>query len=247
MLSKIQAIFARSAFCGILPPSDKSVAGALRRSALTSRKKEHAERLELQRLEVGPWPMNCYLLRCPQTGQVAIVDPGEDAEAILSSLPDPGLACCILLTHAHPDHVGALEAIHQATAAPVGIHPADAELFGIGGDLPLLDGMEVLVGGCQLTVAHLPGHTPGSICLHFGGGAIVGDAIFPGGPGHTDSPEALTQCIVSLGRVVFSWPDDTVLYPGHGDATTVGAERADFERFLAADHPADLCGDVTWR
>ena len=214
---------------------------------MTSRKQVRTGRLELQRLQVGPWPMNCYLVRCPETGQVAVVDPGEDADMILASLSDAGLVCCILLTHAHPDHVGALEAIRQATAAPAGIHPADAELFGIDGDLPLLDGMEVMIGRGRLTVTHVPGHTPGSICLRFSGGAIVGDAIFPGGPGHTDSPEALTQSIVSLGQVVFSWPDDTTLYPGHGDSTTVGAERADFERFLSADHPADLYGDVTWQ
>lgn len=204
-------------------------------------------RLELERLEVGPWPMNCYLLRCPETGQVAIVDPGEDVDTILSSLPDVHLVCCILLTHAHPDHVGALEAVRQATAAPVGIHPSDAEMFGMDGDLPLLDGMEVMIGHGRIIVAHVPGHTPGSVCLRFSDGAVVGDAIFPGGPGHTDSAEALAQSIVSLGQVVFSWPDDTVLYPGHGGPTTVGAERADFERFLAADHPADLHGDVTWR
>jgi len=214
---------------------------------LKIRQRAHTEELELQRLEVGPWPMNCYLVRCRKTDQVAIVDPGEDADTILSSLPDAGLVCCILLTHAHPDHVGALETIRRATAAPVGIHPADAELFGIDGDLPLLDGMEVVIGRGRLTVAHVPGHTPGSICLRFSGEALVGDAIFPGGPGHTDSPEALAQSIVSLGQVIFSWPDDTALYPGHGGSTTVGAERADFERFLTADHPADLFGDVTWR
>ncbi|MBN1139217.1 MAG: MBL fold metallo-hydrolase [Anaerolineae bacterium] len=214
---------------------------------MTNRKQARTGILELQRLQVGPWPMNCYLLRCPETGQIAIVDPGEDADTILSSLPDASLVCCILLTHAHPDHVGALETIRQATGAPVGIHPADAETFGVDGDLPLLDGMEVMVGRGRLAVAHVPGHTAGSICLRFSGGAIVGDAIFPGGPGHTDSPEALNHSVISLGQVVFSWPDDTTLYPGHGDPTTVGAERADFERFLAADHPAGLCGDVTWR
>ena len=118
--------------------------------------------LELQRLEVGPWPMNCYLLRCPETGQVAIVDPGEDADAILSSLPDARLVCCILLTHAHPDHVGALDAVRQATAAPVGIHPADAEMFGIDGDLPLIHAFnfvidDVLEGGVNGSL-NLDGH-----------------------------------------------------------------------------------------
>jgi glyoxylase-like metal-dependent hydrolase (beta-lactamase superfamily II) len=191
--------------------------------------------------------MNCYLVHCPETGQVAVVDPGEDAQAILAAVPDVGMVCCVLLTHAHPDHVGALAAVRQATGAPVGLHPADADQFGVDGDLPLLDGVEVVVGHGRLTVAHVPGHTPGSICLKLDGQAIVGDAIFPGGPGHTDSPGALALSVVALGQAVFSWPDDTELYPGHGDSTTVGAERCDFEHFLAADHPPDLCGDVTWR
>jgi hydroxyacylglutathione hydrolase len=202
--------------------------------------------LELQRLEVGPWPMNCYLVRCSATRQVVIVDPGEDAATILQAVGDAPV-CCILLTHAHPDHVGALDAVRLATGAPVGLHPADAAAFGVEADFPLLDGMEVEVGCGRLTVTHVPGHTPGSVCLRLNGQVAVGDAIFPGGPGHTVSPEALAQSLVSLGRTVFAWPDETELHPGHGDFTTVGAERAAFERFVADDHPPDLCGDVAWR
>jgi hydroxyacylglutathione hydrolase len=202
--------------------------------------------LELKRLEVGPWPMNCYLVRCRVSGEVAIVDPGAGADAILAAVGDAPVRC-VLLTHAHPDHVGALDAVCQATAALIGVHPADAAAFEVRADFPLLDGMEVEVGRSRLTVVHVPGHTPGSVCLRLNGQVVVGDAIFPGGPGHTVSPEALAQSLVSLGQVVFAWPDETELYPGHGAATTVGAERAAFERFIAEDHPPDLCGDVAWR
>jgi hydroxyacylglutathione hydrolase len=201
--------------------------------------------LELQRLEVGPWPMNCYLVSCPASGQVAVVDPGEDADEILALAGSQ--VCCILLTHGHPDHVGALEAVRRATDAPVGVHPADSEAWGLDADFPLLDGMEVQVGRERVRVSHVPGHTPGSVCLRFDGQAVVGDAIFPGGPGHTTSPEALAQSLYSLGRTVFTWPDDTVLHPGHGTSTTVGAEREAFERFVAAGSTPDLYGDVTWR
>jgi len=203
-------------------------------------------KLELECLPVGPWPMNCYLIRCPATGQVAIVDPGADADEILDAAGSDAV-CCILLTHGHRDHVGALDAVRQATGAPVGIHPADAEAFELVADFPLIDGMEVEIGQERVRVAHVPGHTPGSVCLQLDDRVVVGDAIFPGGPGYTVSPEALGRSLMSLGQTVFGWLDGTVLYPGHGDSTTVGAERGDFERFVAADHPPDLCGDVTWR
>lgn len=202
-------------------------------------------RLELQRLEVGPWPMNCYLLECPESGELAIVDPGADAERILAAARS-ALVRYILLTHGHPDHVGALDAVRQATGAPVGMHPADAAAFGLQADFSLDHGMEVRVGEGQIRVAHVPGHTPGSICLWLNGQAVVGDAIFPGGPGHTASPEALRQSLDSLAHTVFTWPGDTELHPGHGGHTTVGAERRPFQSFVAATHPADLCGDVSW-
>ena len=203
-------------------------------------------KLELERLQLGPWPMNCYLVRCPASGRVAIVDPGADPETILGAV-DVDSVCCILLTHGHPDHVGALDAVRQATGAPVGIHPADAEEYGLQGDFPLLHGSEVEVGRGRLAVVHVPGHTPGSLCLRLGDHVLAGDAIFPGGPGHTTSPEALAQSLESLAREVFRWPDHTELYPGHGASTTVGAEREAFMAFLAAGHPADLHGDVAWR
>jgi hydroxyacylglutathione hydrolase len=202
--------------------------------------------VELERLEVGPWPMNCYIVRCIGSGQVAIVDPGDDDDAILAAVGDAAVSC-IMLTHAHPDHVGALDAVRRATHALVGLHPGDAEAFDVAADFPLLDGMEVEVGEARLSVVHVPGHTPGSVCFRLDGQAVVGDVIFPGGPGHTESPAELARSLLSLGRTVFTWPDATELYPGHGDPTTVGAERAAFERFVAADHPPDLCGDVVWR
>lgn len=201
--------------------------------------------LELVRLEVGPWPMNCYLLRCPATGEMAIVDPGADADRILARVRGATVQC-ILLTHGHPDHVGALEAVRGATAAPVGLHRAEASAFGIQGDFWLEEGSQVALGRELISVAHIPGHTPGSVALRLNGRVLVGDAIFPGGPGHTVSAEALAESLESLERTVFAWPDGTELYPGHGEHTTVGAERAAFQRFLAAGPPPGLHGDVTW-
>jgi glyoxylase-like metal-dependent hydrolase (beta-lactamase superfamily II) len=199
---------------------------------------------ELERLQVGPWPMNCYLVRCTETGEVAIVDPGAEPNLILAEVEQSPVRC-ILVTHGHPDHVGGLEVLRRATTAPVGVHPADAEAFALEADFALEAG-QVGLGEDQLMITHVPGHTPGSVCVSLNGQVIVGDSIFPGGPGYTASPEALAQSLDSLERTVFTWPDGTELHPGHGDPTTVRAERNAFERFLKADRAADLCGDVSW-
>ena len=165
-------------------------------------------KLDLQRLEVGPWPMNCYLLRCPATGQVAIVDPGADAAH------NSGGRCRSsgLLHPLDPWSPGPYRRpgceVQRITGAPAGHPSADAEAFGLEADFPLMDGMEVEVGRGRVTVAHIPGHTPGSVCLRLRGQAVVGDAVFPGGPGHTATPDALAQSLISLGRTVFRWPNE---------------------------------------
>jgi glyoxylase-like metal-dependent hydrolase (beta-lactamase superfamily II) len=204
--------------------------------------------LELRILVVSPWQENCYLLVDPATNAALLIDPGDEAARILEWLAGVRVQA-ILLTHADEDHVGAVNAVRAALGVRAGLHPADDALAaanGVSADFALNDGAEVRLGAQVIAVAHAPGHTPGSVCLRFGDRAIVGDAVFPGGPGHTDSPEALEQALAGLRRTVFTWPDETRLYPGHGDSTTVGRERAGFEAFLARPRPAGLHGDVTW-
>jgi hydroxyacylglutathione hydrolase len=201
--------------------------------------------LELQVLSVGEHATNCYLLTCPETDQALLVDPGADPEAVLA-LCEGAQVTRILLTHGHFDHLLALDTVRSTLGARVGVHPADATEFGIQADFELRDGMRLRVGRRYVRVIHVPGHTPGSVSLHFDRRAVTGDAVFPGGPGHTDTPEALQTLLVSLQQTVFTWPDDTLLYPGHGEPTTVGAERLAFQEFLARPRSPDLCGDVTW-
>jgi hydroxyacylglutathione hydrolase len=201
--------------------------------------------LRLDLLSVGEYATNCYLLTCSHTGRAVLVDPGGDPAAVLDLCGDSRVTR-IVLTHGHVDHVLALEPVQTALGAPVCIHPADAASFGVEADLELRDGQQLRCGRYRLRVVHVPGHTPGSVAMHFGRRAVVGDSVFPGGPGHTGSPEALTTLLLSLQRTVFNWPDDTVLYPGHGGPTTVGTERPAFQVFLAQPRGAELCGDVTW-
>ena len=196
-------------------------------------------------LPVGEYATNCYLLTCPQTRRALLVDPGADPQAVLGLCAGVRVMR-ILLTHGHPDHWLGLGEVRTALGVPVGIHPADGIEFGVEADWPLRDGVRLRVGQHLVRVVHVPGHTPGSVALRFDRRALVGDALFPGGPGHTDTPEALQTLLLSLQRTVFTWPDGTTFYPGHGDPATVGATRPAFQEFLARPRPPDLWGDVTW-
>jgi glyoxylase-like metal-dependent hydrolase (beta-lactamase superfamily II) len=203
--------------------------------------KEHA--LALDALSLGPWPTNCYILRC--AGEAIVVDPADDVEKILAALGTDSVRS-IVLTHGHRDHVQALGELRQRTGAPVCIHQDDAAEFGLTADRALADGDTLTVGFLPIEIVHTPGHTPGSVCLRFDQRALVGDTLFPGGPGHTTSPEALATLVGSLERRVFAWPDGFRFYPGHGEGATIGEIRPAFNRFLARTRLPDLCGDVTW-
>jgi hydroxyacylglutathione hydrolase len=200
-------------------------------------------RLGLRMLSVGKWGANCYVLEGNE--QCLVVDPGGEAERILAAIAGRSVVA-IALTHGHRDHVGAADALRQATGAPLWVHPADAAAFGLAADGELTHGQSLRVGWFGVRVEHTPGHTPGSVCLRFDERVLVGDTLFPGGPGRTDSPQALDSLVASLHNVVFAWPDETRFWPGHGEGSTIGAVRPAFEAFEIRAHPAGLCGDVEW-
>lgn len=206
---------------------------------------------QIRVLPVGSFASNVYLLEDPQSHTAALVDCGAQAEAILEFTAGVEVEL-LLITHGHHDHVGALEGVREALDVPVGLHPLDAARFDLEYDLALKGGELLDLGGGQLEVVHIPGHTPGSVALRVleegeFRRALVGDAVFPGGPGHTETPVQLKQSLDSLEETVFRWSDHVSLLPGHGEPTTVAAERAAFERFRSQPLPPDLCGDVTWR
>ena len=201
-------------------------------------------------MPVGEYQTNCYLLVETELGEGMLVDPGDEAQKILDWIGSTNVTR-LLLTHGHSDHVGALHAAKQSLGVKAGIHPADAEAFSIQADYELTTGDIFKLGDAQIEVVHVPGHTPGSVALKLieADGfhrAISGDAIFPGGPGHTQTPEALATALESLTHTIFTWSDSVRFHPGHGESTTVGAERAAFETFRDKPLPPDLCGNVTW-
>jgi len=200
----------------------------------------------LIKIEVGPWPMNCYVFVCNQTKSSAIFDPGADHEKILSVAQDTKIKA-IILTHGHADHIGALSPIKEATSAPVLISPVDASHFDIAFDHAILHGEKIYIGNCEILPSHTPGHTPGQTSFYLGQNKmIVGDTVFVGGPGRTWTPEDFSTTMKTMQEIVFKWSDETIFYPGHGPSGIIGRERPKYESFVKMGWPEDLHGDVTW-
>jgi len=195
-------------------------------------------------LHVGLIQTNCYIVGCEQTKEGAIIDPGGHPERILAEVKRHGLAVnYVLNTHAHFDHTDANRAVVAATGAPLALHAADrpllqaaggAALFGLRADpspppdLELRDGDELEVGRLRLRVLHTPGHTPGHVCFYEADEGVLfdGDLLFYQGVGRTDLPGgSWTQLMDSIRRILFALPDETIVYPGHGPATTLGQEK----------------------
>ena len=199
--------------------------------------------LRVYMMEVGPLAVNAYLVEHAGTRKAAVIDPGGDGEAILGEIARLGLTVTkILLTHGHFDHVGAVGLLREKTGAPVHLHPADlgrmtgasrqGMLFGLSvsdppaPDVLVEEGDVVRLEEQEFLVAHTPGHTPGCVSFLVGKMAFVGDLIFAGSIGRTDLPGGNhEQLIESVRKKIFPLPDDTVLFPGHGPATTVGEEK----------------------
>jgi glyoxylase-like metal-dependent hydrolase (beta-lactamase superfamily II) len=186
--------------------------------------------LSITKVAVGEMNNNAYLLRCTQTGELALIDAANEADTLLRLIGDTPLTT-IITTHQHWDHHAALREVQQATGAATVAHPDDAPGLPIPVTRPVHDGDTVPVGNARLSVIHLRGHTPGSIALVYDGdGAphiFTGDSLFPGGPGNTDrDPQRFGSLITDLEDRVFAvLPDGTWVYPGHGADTTLGTER----------------------
>jgi glyoxylase-like metal-dependent hydrolase (beta-lactamase superfamily II) len=195
--------------------------------------------------------MNTYALVCPATGQSVLIDPGDDADELADMLAGTK-PVAILLTHTHPDHVGALDEMRRRLDVPVGAFPGPHHNdLPLDAELDLRDGDTFLVGDHALRVYHAPGHIADQICFYLTDDAriIVGDTLFDGGPGRTWSADGFRQTLDTLRDVVLPWPDDAVCYPGHGPRFRLGDRRAQIEAFVAAfvahDH-GDFFGDATW-
>jgi hydroxyacylglutathione hydrolase len=201
--------------------------------------------IQIHRLGLGPYGTNCYILVCQTTRDSVLIDTPAEADKIIEGLRDTNPRY-ILLTHDHADHLGAFSELRAELKVPVAMHALDAESLPSPPEVLLNDGDTVSFGDIVLEVLHTPGHTPGSLCFRAGRYLIAGDTIFPGGPGKTGSPNHFRQIVQSITEKIFTLPDDTLIYPGHGDSTVLKKEKEEFAIFASRPPALDLYGDVLW-
>ena len=187
--------------------------------------------LRITKVCTPPFTNNCYLLRCPSTGETLLVDAAGDAPLLLELVGD-GHLMGVVETHGHWDHVQALADVVEVSGAPVLAHADDAGELPVPATRLLSDGDTVQVGAAALRVVHLRGHTPGSVALVYEGDperphVFSGDSLFPGGVGNTEKdPARFAALLDDVETKIFgTLPDETWVYPGHGADTTLGAER----------------------
>jgi glyoxylase-like metal-dependent hydrolase (beta-lactamase superfamily II) len=200
----------------------------------------------IETFPVGLLQCNCTILGSEQTREAIVIDPGDEADKVLARLKHHRLnAKYIIATHAHIDHVGGFAELKAATGAPVYLHQSDqflydilplqAQMIGLATppstqiDHHLAEGDELGAGEIRIRVHHTPGHTPGSLCFHLPNDEaklFSGDTLFMRGIGRTDLwGGSFEEIMDSLHGKVMALPDETLVIPGHGPVTTIGAER----------------------
>ena len=197
----------------------------------------------VERLVVGMLQCNCYIVGCEDTKTGIVIDPGGDASTILETVDQLGLSIkYIVNTHGHIDHIAANRSVKEGTGAMIAIHRDDAQWLesdqggfarmlgvvspGPAADTLLDEGDEVIFGNDSLQVIHTPGHSVGGISLVGDRLVFCGDTLFAMGVGRVDLPGGSWETLMqSIKTHLFTMPDDTVVYSGHGPPTTIGREK----------------------
>ena len=191
-----------------------------------------ASGVRIDKLVVGPFENNVFVLRCTTTGEAVIVDAANEHELLVPLARTVGVRR-VLTTHGHWDHIQAVEALRDA-GLDVGISRGDAEMLPAY-DFTIPDDEVITVGDVRLRTIHAPGHTAGSTCFLLEDHPVVlsGDTLFPGGPGNTSLPGGDFDTIIeSIDRRLLPLPAETLVLPGHGLDTTIGAERPHLQEWV---------------
>jgi glyoxylase-like metal-dependent hydrolase (beta-lactamase superfamily II) len=201
------------------------------------------ENLLVHQLSVGPLQVNCFVVACQRAREAMVIDPGEDGPRILQLAESNGYQVKkIVNTHGHFDHIGANQPVKEATGAVLMMHEADlpllqnvrnhAQAYGLtvspspDPDKFLNEGDVFSVGEQSFSIFHVPGHSPGSICLLSDGHLFVGDVLFAGSVGRTDLPGGDFDALIEgVREKLFRLPAETIVHPGHGPDTTIGREK----------------------
>jgi glyoxylase-like metal-dependent hydrolase (beta-lactamase superfamily II) len=204
----------------------------------------------VESIAVGELQSNCYIIADENSKEALVIDPGDEGEKIFKYIDDKGyLVKYIVLTHVHADHISEVNYLKGKTGAKVLIHINDApaltnasinlslflgkELILDEADICVNDGHTLEIGKHEFKVIHTPGHTPGGICLLTGNKLFSGDTLFLYSIGRTDLPGGdFEQLIGSIKSRLFILDNDTVVYPGHGDTTTIGAEKGNLREMF---------------
>lgn len=199
--------------------------------------------MKIQTRTVGPLGVNCYIVEDEATKEALLIDPGDEADAILAEIEKRQLKVkYIVNTHGHADHIGANTEVKKALQAKLYIHQADAAMLGDDrknlsafcaqpvfsppADAFLEDGMQLCIGETIWTVLHTPGHTPGGICLYTRGVLFSGDTLFAESVGRCDFPGGnMSELLEGIKKKLLVLPGDTIVYPGHGPTTQIDWEK----------------------
>ncbi|MGZ4133970.1 MAG: MBL fold metallo-hydrolase [Tumebacillaceae bacterium] len=200
--------------------------------------------MKIHMIPLGMFQTNCYLLVDEATKQAVVIDPGQDPDPLLREIEGLNVVG-IWLTHAHLDHIAGVQEVKEATGAPVLIHELEADwltdpmkngsgrypeyfepITGPAADRLLKEGDTLQLGETTFEVRFVPGHTPGHVVFVTDGVAFAGDTLFYDGIGRTDLYGGNTEQLVqSIRSQLYTLPEETVVYPGHGQETTIGRER----------------------
>lgn len=194
-------------------------------------------------LDGGTWDVDNNVWIIGDDAECVIIDPAHDPAAVVAAVGGRRVVA-VLLTHGHDDHIRAVREVAAEVDAPVHLNPDDTMLWqqvypGTTADVEISDGDEFTVAGVTLTALHTPGHSPGSTCFHAptlgeGGVLFSGDTLFNGGPGATGrSYSDFPTIIESIRERIFTLPESTEVLTGHGDATSVGAEKPHLDEWIA--------------